>query len=124
MGGQQERKEFHSSREHHKDLEWIEENRSLFWLAATVACEQTGSGAIVVDLSKPSQDGRHQFRYLTKGEIELRDNHLDRLLREYNPHREFVVVLLKTNDKIRIHLGIAPLIGWWDSMTTNIPYSE
>jgi hypothetical protein len=105
-------------------LEWIEENRSLFWLAATIACEQTESGAIVVDLSKPSHDGGHQFRYLTKGEIELRDKHLDQLLREYNPHREFVVVLLKTNDQIRIHLGNAPLIGWWDSMTTNIPYSE
>ena len=124
MGGQQERKEFHSLREHHKDLEWVEENRSLFWLVATVAWEQTGPGAIIVDLSKPSNDGGYLFRYMTQGEIELRDNHLDRLLREYNPHREFVVVLLKTNDQIRIHLGIAPLIGWWDSMTTNIPYSE
>jgi hypothetical protein len=124
MGGQQERKEFHSLREHRKDLEWVEENRSLFWLVATVAWEQTGPGAIIVDLSKSSNDGGYLFRYMTQGEIELRDNHLDRLLREYNPHREFVVVLLKTNDQIRIHLGNAPLIGWWDSMTTNIPYSE
>ena len=124
MGGQQERKEFHSSQEHRRDLDWIEENRSLFWLVATVACEQTGPGAIIVDLSKTSNDGGYLFRYMTQGEIELRDNHLDRLLREYNPHREFVVVLLKTNDQIRIHLGDAPLIGWWDSMTTNIPYSE
>lgn len=105
-------------------MEWVEENRSLFWLVATVAWEQTGPGAIIVDLSKPSNDGGYLFRYMTQGEIELRDNHLDRLLREYNPHREFVVVLLKTNDQIRIHLGNAPLIGWWDSMTTNIPYSE
>jgi hypothetical protein len=124
MGGQQERKEFHSLREHRKESEWVEENRSLFWLVATVAWEQTGPGAIIVDLSKSSNDGGYLFRYMTQGEIELRDNHLDRLLREYNPHREFVVVLLKTNDQIRIHLGNAPLIGWWDSMTTNIPYSE
>lgn len=47
MGGQQERKEFPSSQEPCRDLEWIEENRALFWLVATVACEQTGSGAIV-----------------------------------------------------------------------------
>jgi hypothetical protein len=122
MGGQQERKEIHFSEEHLRDLEWIEENRTLFWLIATVACEQTGPGAIIVDLSKPSNDGAYLLCYMTQGDIELGDNHLDRLLREYNPHREFVVVLLKTNDKIRIHLGKAPLIGWWDSITTNIPY--
>ena len=123
MGGQQERKIFHSSQEHRKDLDWIEENRTLFWLIATVACEQTGPGAIIVDLSKPSNDGGYLFRYMTQGEIELWDNHLDRLLREYNHHREYVVVLLKTNDQIRIHLGNAPVIGWWNSMTRNIPYS-
>jgi hypothetical protein len=124
IGGPHEAKEFQSSQEHRRDLDWIEENRAIFWLVATVACEQTGPGAIVVDLSKPSNDGGYLFRYMTQGEIELKDNHLDRQLREYNPHREFVVVLLKTNDQIRIHLGDAPLIGWWDSMTTNIPYSD
>ena len=80
MGGQQERKEFHSSQEYRKDLEWIEENRAIFWLVATVACEQTGPGAIVVDLSKTSIDRGHLFRYMTQGEIEIRDNNLDRLL--------------------------------------------
>ena len=122
IGGKQEAKEFQSSLEHRRDLDLIEENRAIFWLVATVACEQTGPVAIIVDLSKTSNDGGYLFRYMTQGEIELRDNHLDRLLREYNPHREYVVVLLKTNDQIRIHLGDAPFIGWWDPMTTNIPY--
>ena len=124
VSGHQETKEFQYSQEHRRDLDWIEENSAVFWSTATVACEQIGPGAIVVDLSKPSKSGGYQFRYITQGEIELRDEDLDSLLREYNPHREFVVVLLKSNDKYRIHLGDAPPMGWWDSMTTNIPYPD
>ncbi|MFC1923653.1 hypothetical protein ACFLY4_10240, partial [Chloroflexota bacterium] len=116
MGGHHEAKEFQSSQEHRRDSDWIEENSAVFWSTATVACEQIGPGAIVVDLSKTSKSGGYQFRYTTQGEIELRDEGLDRLLREYNPHREYVVVLLKSNDQYRIHLGDAPPMGWWDSM--------
>ncbi len=124
INGDHETKECQYSQENIRDSDWIEDNSALFWSTATVACEQIGPGAIVVDLSKPSKSGGYQFRYTTQGEIELKDKDLDRLLREYNPHREFVVVLFKSNDKYRIHLGDAPPMGWWDSMTTNIPYSD
>ena len=124
INGDHETNECQYSQENIRDSDWIEDNSALFWSTATVACEQIGPGAIIVDLSKPSKSGGYQFRYMTQGEIELRDEDLDRLLREYNPHREFVVVLLKSNDQYRIHLGDAPPMGWWDSMTTNIPYSD
>jgi len=113
-----------NSQENKMDMDWIEENSAVFWITATVACEQIGPGAIFVDLSKHIKSGEHQYRYIAQGEIEIKDEYLDKLLREYNPHREFVVVLKKSNNKHRIYLGDAPQMGWWDSMTTNIPYPD
>jgi len=104
--------------EHQHDREFIEENRTLFWLVSTVACEQSETGAIVVDMKEPPTEMRYPFRYLTKGEIEYKDKHLESLLREYDPHREFVIVLSKSNDDFKVYLGKAPQMGWWDSMST------
>ena len=123
-GGDLEIKEPQNPQENKKDIDWIGENSVLFWTTATVACEQIGPGAIVVDMSKPIKSGENQFRYIAQGEIELKDEYLEKLLRKYNPHREFVVVLKKSNDEPRIYLGDAPQMGWWDSMTTNIPYPD
>ena len=117
-------KEPQNSQENKRDMDWIEENSPLFWTTAAVACEQIGPGVIVVDLSKPLKNGEHQFRYIAQGEIELKDEYLDKLLQEYNPHRAFIVVLKKSNDQYRIYLDDAPQMGWWDSMTTNIPYPD
>lgn len=123
-GGDLEIEEPQNSQENKRDTDWIKENSASFWTTATVACEQIGPGSIVVDLSKPIKSGEHQFQYFAQGEIELKDEYLDKLLREYNPHREFVVVLKKSNDQYRVYLGDAPQMGWWDSMATNIPYPD
>jgi hypothetical protein len=101
------------------DQDLIEENRALFWLVATVACEQSEHGALMVDLREPSTEGGYPFSYLTKGEIEFKDDHLDNLLREYDPHREFVIVFSRPDERFNVYLGKAPPIGWWESMVTN-----
>ena len=100
------------------DQELIEENRALFWLVATVACEQSESGVIVLNINKPLTEGEYPFCYLTKGEIEYKDNRLERLLLEYDPHREFVIVISRSDYDFNVYLGKAPEIGWWDSIST------
>jgi hypothetical protein len=106
------------TQEHKLEKGVIEKNRTLFWLVSTVACEQSEHGAIVVDMKEPSTEGVFPFCYLTKGEIELKDEHLDTLLREYDPHREFVIVFSRSSDHFNVHLGKAPQIGWWNSINT------
>ena len=96
----------------------IEKNRALFWLISTIAREQSELGAIVVDMKEPLMDRGYPFSYLTQGEIEFIDEHLDTLLREYDPHREFAIVFSRSSDRFNVYLGKAPQIGWWDSMST------
>ena len=106
------------SQEHLRDQGLIEKNRALFWLVSTVAYEQSEPGALVVDMEEPSTEGEYPFSYLTKGEIEIKDEHLDNLLREYDPHREFVIVFSRVNERFNVYMGKAPRTGWWDSMAT------
>ncbi len=86
-------------REH--DMEWIRENLFIFWPAATEAYVKTGRGAIVVDTtSRPTGEG-HPFGYFTQAFVEERDvEDVKRMVREYDPDQELVVVLLKADDHI------------------------
>jgi hypothetical protein len=43
-------------------------------------------------------------------------------LQIYNPHREFVVALLKPGDRVDSFIGSAPLVGWWEELHTRTPY--
>jgi len=106
------------TQEHQLEKGVIEKNRALFWLVSTVACEQSEHGAIVVDMEEPPTEGGYPFSYLTKGEIEFKDERLDTLLQEYDPHREFVIVFSRSSDHFNVYLGKAPEIGWWESMAT------
>ena len=106
------------TQEHQHEQGLIEENRHIFWLVSTVACEQSEHGAIVVDLKDPPTERGYPFSYLTKGELEFKDEFLDSILREYNPHREFVIVFSRSNEHFSVHLGKAPPVGWWESMAT------
>jgi hypothetical protein len=112
-----------ATQERQKDLDWIEENRDIFWLVATVACELTERGAIVVELQEKSRTG-YNFSYLTRGEIEIQDEKLDRLIREYDPHREFVVVLFRPEGQTSMYLEKMPQTGWWVDMRSKTPYPE
>ena len=110
--------------ERQRDLEWIEENRCLFWLVAITAFEEIGYGALMVDLiSEPPGQG-HPFSYYEEGEIELQDQDLQRYLQEYDPSREFIVVLLKPGGRTGVYCGSRPPIGWMADLETKTRYSE
>ena len=83
--------------ERRRDLEWIDENVEIFWAAATAAFEESGRGAIVVDTTKqPALDSGHPFGYLSQGQLEQDgDEDTKRMLLQYNPSRELVLLLLK-----------------------------
>ena len=87
-------------RERQKDMEWIKENLHVFQPAAQIAFEQQGRGAIVVDTtSRPTGEG-HPFAYFNQELVEKEDDEdIKRMVREYNPKAEFIVVLLKTKKK-------------------------
>ena len=88
-------------KERQGDMEWIGENSHIFWPAATAAFAEQGRGAIVVDTtSRPTGQG-HPFGYIPQAEIETRDDEdINRMVREYDPHQEFVVVMVKPHDHI------------------------
>ena len=84
-----------------RDLEWIDENVEIFWAAATVALEESGRGAIVVDTTtQPVPDSGHPFDYLSQEQLE-QDGDVDtkRMLSEYDSSRELVLLLLKPENR-------------------------
>ena len=87
-------------RERLHDLEWIAENLHIFWPAAKNAFEESGKGAIVVDTtSRPTGEG-NPFGYLLQEILEEGDDEdLMRMVDEYNPESELVVLLIKGDNK-------------------------
>ncbi len=86
-----------AGQERQYDLEWIHENAGIFQLAAAMAFEETGRGAIVVDTTiQPLPDAGHPFGYLAQETVqEDLDEDTRRMVQEYEPAQEFVLVLLK-----------------------------
>jgi hypothetical protein len=89
-------------RERQRDLAWLDENIELFYFAAAAAHEGAGRGAIVVDVtSRPVPGLGHPFGYVIQEEIELAgDEEAKRLVGEYEPATDFVVMLLKHHNRI------------------------
>jgi hypothetical protein len=87
--------------ERRRDLEWIKENLHIFWPAATATFEEHGPGALVVDTtSRPTGEG-NPFGYFSQEMIEqYEDEDINRLVKEYNPSEEFVVVLIKSEERM------------------------
>jgi len=83
------------------DMAWIGENLHVFWPAATTAFAQQGRGALIVDTTvRPTGEG-HPFGYFPQAAIEEQnDEDIKRMVREYDPAKEFVVSLLKPADRI------------------------
>lgn len=89
-------------RERQGDLSWIQENLEVFEVASKLAFEDAGRGAIVVDTTvQPLPDQGHPFGYFTQKQIEeFDDQDTQRMVRDYNPGQEFVIVLLKPKERI------------------------
>lgn len=88
-------------RERESDLSWIQENLDVFEVAARIAYEESGRGAIVVDTTvQPLAHGGHPFAYFSQAQIEEdEDEDIKRMVRKYDPQQEFVLVLLKEKDR-------------------------
>ena len=89
-------------------VQLIESLFHIFWPAAQVGYETVGRGAIVVDTtSRPTGQG-HPFGYLDQAAIEQgMPDDTQRLVGEYDPSREFVTALLKSQDRISSYrLGV------------------
>jgi hypothetical protein len=84
------------------DLAWIRENLDIFELAARLAFVASGRGVIVVDTTaQPTPGAGHPFGYFGKDQIdEEYDEDTKRMVQEYDPHHEFVLALLKKEDRI------------------------
>ena len=82
------------------DLDWLRENLTVFSAAAAEQYQQNGRGLIVVDLrSRPP--GGHYYTYYIQQFIEWEDDEdIKQMVREYDPANEFVITLLKSNQRL------------------------
>ncbi len=112
-----------SPSERRHDLAWIAENRDVFWLSAPTAFEEIGRGALLVDLINEPLERGHPFSYHAEGELEVEDEDLKRYLNDYDPGREFIVVLLKPDSRA-IYCGRRPDIGWMADLRTRTQFKS
>lgn len=89
-----------AERERGADLAWIRENLHVLWPMARQAYDEAGRGAIFVDTTiRPSGLG-HPFGYFPREMVEEYGNaDTLRMVLEYDPTREMVTVLLKTENR-------------------------
>ena len=83
------------------DLAWIAENLPSFWPAAQARFSAQGRGVVVVDTTQqPDPSAGHPMYYLSREAAEQAgDEDVIRMLKEYAPEREFIVLLLKPEER-------------------------
>jgi hypothetical protein len=99
-----------AERERAPDLDWISENLHVFWPVAQQGHEENGRGAIVVDTTqRPTGEG-HPFGYFPQAMMEpTGDEDTLRMVKEYDPSWEMVVVHLKAHDRTSTYrVGVLP----------------
>jgi hypothetical protein len=96
--------------EREADLDWIWENLAVFWTAAINAFEDVGRGAVVVDTTtQPIPDAGNPFTYYSQEQIEEKSNEdTKRIVAEYDPMRELILVLLKSGNRTSTYRLLAP----------------
>lgn len=93
-----------AKRERVSDMAWITENVHVFWPAAQKQYQALGRGAIVVDTTVRPTGAGHPFTYYTQGQIdEMGDEDAQRMIREYDPNLEMVILLLKPRDRMSVY---------------------
>jgi hypothetical protein len=89
-----------AERDRWTDLAWINSQLPLFHSAATLAFQRLGRGAIVVDTTSTATGDGHPCAYFTEEAIQrYEDAHINRLVTQYDPHDELVIVLLKAESR-------------------------
>ena len=86
------------------DLDWIEQNFDVFQSAVRKVFDHVGRGAVVIDVTMPPVDDGHPFSYWPQSDLEKKnDDEVNRLVREYAPQEELVVILLKPKKTIHAY---------------------
>jgi hypothetical protein len=87
-------------KERRRDLEWIGENLHIFKPVAENFFKEMGRGVIIVDTtSQPTGEG-NPFAYFPEEIIEESvDEDTKRMVNEYDPEGEFVILLLKSEER-------------------------
>jgi hypothetical protein len=90
-----------AERERQGDMRWIGDNLHILWPAAKSGYESLGRGAVVIDAtSQPVPGLGNPFTYMSRTDLEpLHDEDVQRMMREYDPTQEVVVMLLKTRQR-------------------------
>ena len=78
------------------DLVWITENLEILWPVAHEQFQKHGPGAIVVDTTVRPIGTGHPFTYMPRSTVNASSSaDTQRMVREYDPKSEMVIVLLK-----------------------------
>jgi len=87
--------------EHQEDLSWIQANQDVFFLAAGVAHEDGGLGAVAADTTRQLVRGLdHPFGCFSHEQAEeTADDGAKWFVRDYNPTQEIARILLKQEDR-------------------------
>ena len=89
-----------AQQERQTDFDWIQPNLGLFLFIATTAFDEHGRGAVTVDTTVQLPKIGHPMGYVTQEALaELEDEDINRLVRQYQPEREIVIVLWKEGDR-------------------------
>lgn len=91
------------------DLDWIEQNFDVFQAAVRKVYDHVGRGAVVIDVTMPPVDDGHPFSYWPQSDLqEKQDDEVNRLVQEYLPQEELVVILLKPQKQVHAYrVGLA-----------------
>jgi hypothetical protein len=88
----------HQERE--TDLAWVRGNSGLFFFLATTSFDEYGRGALVVDTTGQTSEQSYPSGYVTQELLaKLNDDDINRMVGEYEPDHEFVIVLWKTGER-------------------------
>ncbi len=87
-------------REREADLNWVQANSGSFFFLSITSYDQHGRGALLVDTTVQEPELGHPFGYASQELLaDFNDTDIDRIVREYEPEHEFVIVLWKSDDR-------------------------
>lgn len=89
-----------AEKDREQDMVLIQENADVFQIASSSAFIEVGRGAVVVETTILDEDEWHPFAYYPQEVVELDfDEDTQRMVQEYEPFEEFVIVLLKPENR-------------------------
>ena len=101
-----------AQRERWTDLAWLSDRLPLLHLLAGAAFDACGRGALLIDTTRQFPERGHPTVYLGQGAlVAYADNDLERLVTDYTPPLELVVVLLKAEGRRSTYRMQAPAWG-------------